>query len=646
MKKNPTDNTKKSANLFATSLRILGTPIKMVCDPIAQVCYPILEEHWREHYRKPWPVKYARRMLILDVTLLTIIATLFVTIMIYAFVTPLFTPPALLNIETIAPSELVSGKSTEFAIMYRNDSEKKLGCAVVRLHLPPDTVLEETPIAPTDHKTTCPAPENKTRATVLESDDANGPVLLVPIGTMQPHTRDLVRVRARTYGATGARKVLVSELLYWEEGEIAPQRVSARTEWIIARSVVALSAMPPTSAIFRGQQHSVAFSSVADATVGPLTLRLHVPDDFVLTSTTPEQTRPGEWIVAAGAPKMLRVQGYFTGAPGPKPPSIFTVDAFVVEGERELLVESLRWNADPQTSGFALTQEVVSPGRNALLPGETVNVAVHYRNNGSTPLKNMTVVLAADPRFIEAASPVNLQWDKKDTPELTEIAPGAEGTLIAQFRIVRDITQKLLSTDKQPQLHLSTTATFALVGDPTNPLTVATRTDDFDIASRVTVQAAGVYFTKDGEQLGVGPLPPKVDATTKYRVFLDVANSSGEANDVVLEAMLPPNVEWTGRYSVGAGQAIDWLPGTRTVRWVIGTLAPFTNSEGEHLGASFEVALTPAAQDAGTVPRLATDITLHGKDKTTGLTLHAEAEPITTDLPFDKRALGKGVVEK
>ena len=195
-------------------------------------------------------------------------------------------------------------------------------------------------------------------------------------------------------------------------------------------------------------------------------------------------------------------------------------------------------------------------------------------------------------------------------------------------------------------LHLSTTATYTLPDEPTNPLTVDTAPVDLPIATFTSIQAAGLYYTKDGDQIGVGPLPPKVGETTKYRVFFDVANSSGEADGVTVEATLPSNVAWTGKYSVNAGQAIDWLPSTRTVRWEIGTLAPYTNSEGEHLGASFEVALTPHTEDAGAAPTLVTGITLSGKDATTGLTLHAEAESITTDLPFDKRAIGKGAVEK
>ena len=648
----PKESGKKDAplrmNLFSASLRVLGKPIKMVCDPIAQVCYPILEEHWKERYRKPWPVKYARRMLILDITLLTIIATLIVTAMIYAFVKPFRALPALVNIDVVAPRAIVSGELTEYDVTYRNDSEKNLGCAVLRVHLPAGTILEKTPSAPAAHETTCPAPGSASaRDTVIESDGADGPVLLIPVGSVTPHGHDIVRVHARTYGATGSHKVMTSELLYWEEANTAPSRLSTRTAWDVERSIVSLTAQgPSTKTMFRGQDYAVDFSIASLSSVGPLTLHLRAPDDFTMNAVRPEQTSPGTWTMAGGAPHTLHVQGRFSATPGPKPPSIFTLDAYMMVGEKEILVESLRWNADPHTSGFTITQEVVSPGRNTVLPGEEMRVAVHYRNNSAHALAHMTVTLAHDAQFIEAASPEELRWDETNAPELASIAPGAEGTLTATFRVVRDVTKAMFPTGGRPQLHLTTDATYVLADQPNSSITVTTRTENFAIASALRVQAAGLYYTKDGEQLGIGPLPPKVGTTTKYRVFFDVANSSGEADGVTVEATLPANVEWTGKYSVNAGQAIDWLPSTRTVRWEIGTLAPYTNSEGEHLGASFEVALTPSAEDAGSAPTLVTSIALSGKDAVTGLTLHAEAEPITTDLPFDKRAIGKGAVEK
>jgi hypothetical protein len=47
----------------------------------------------------------------------------------------------------------------------------------------------------------------------------------------------------------------------------------------------------------------------------------------------------------------------------------------------------------------------------------------------------------------------------------------------------------------------------------------------------------------------------------------------------------------------------------------------------------------------GTTADLVTGISLNGTDATTGLKINISHAPLSTDLPFDQRAAGKGVVE-
>lgn len=646
--KNPQTPAKKDESLFSATVRVLGTPIKMVCDPIAQVCYPILEEHWLERYRKPWPDRFARRMLILDVALLTTIATLIVTTMIFFLLAPLFPLPALVNVEVLSPKTLVSGEPTEYDVAYRNDSDRLLGCAVLRLRLPAGTAILGQLPETGSRRTSCLAPGQEAGQATLESSGPEGPTLFYPLGNIAPHGRDLVRVLAKTYGPTGGLKVLTAEISYWEEAETAPTRVSARSEWHVDHAVLTLDAAAPGNG--RGPRTvSFDYANASKEKIGPIVFRLRMPDDFILTGSSLPQTAEAVWTLGAldaGARGTLWINGYFKNAAIMRPPVSFALAAYAQENGAEYLLEDLRRDIDPKTTGFSLTSEVLSPGRDALLPGDAVKVAVRYRNEGARPLTDMTVRLIADPRFTAAVSPARLIWDKTNAPELADIAPGAEGTLTAEFGVVRDISRDTLGADDRPVLHLSSVATFALAEAPADRLTVDSTAIDLPIATRIGVQAAGLFFTKDGDQLGVGPLPPKVGQATKYRIFLDVTSTSGAADGVMLDAALPPNIQWTGRYSVNAGQAIDWLPSIRTVRWNIGAVPAYADSEGERLGASFEIALTPQAKDVGTAPTLVSGIELRGKDKATGLALHATAEPVTTDLPFDKRAAGKGTVVK
>jgi hypothetical protein len=165
------------------------------------------------------------------------------------------------------------------------------------------------------------------------------------------------------------------------------------------------------------------------------------------------------------------------------------------------------------------------------------------------------------------------------------------------------------------------------------------------ISSLLEVKAAAFYYTKDGEQLGVGPLPPKVGERTKYRVVAYITNTTNDVEDAWFEAYLPPNVEWTGRYSVTAGESMDYFPSTGRVRWKVGTINAHTDVSAR-IGASFEVALTPTEADAGASPLLVGKIVVTGVDSGTGAKIEAISRDITTALEFDTLAAGKGVVER
>ena len=204
----------------------------------------------------------------------------------------------------------------------------------------------------------------------------------------------------------------------------------------------------------------------------------------------------------------------------------------------------------------------------------------------------------------------------------------------------------MLGADTFPSLRISAAAQYTIDEDPTRPIRVDTQVSDLAIATKLGLEGAALYFTKDGDQLGVGPLPPKAGQTTKYRVFLTITTTTGEVDNAQLEAYLPSNVEWTGRASVTAGEALDHFPSTGRVRWTIGRLPANADGTGTRIGASFEVAVTPGESDIGSVPTLLKSIKVFGSDVTTGLKLNATAENISTDLPYDRRALGKGTVVK
>lgn len=162
------------------------------------------------------------------------------------------------------------------------------------------------------------------------------------------------------------------------------------------------------------------------------------------------------------------------------------------------------------------------------------------------------------------------------------------------------------------------------------PLTLA-------VAGELRVTTTARYFTPEGDQVGRGPLPPRVGQTTKYWMTWDMQNILRNADQVAVRAVLPGGVEWTGRSMTVDGDGPTFDVASRTVTWTIGKLE-------RAMSASYELAVTPTAEQAGSFATLLGETTARGVDDL-GTELAVTAPAVTTELLEDERARGKGIVE-
>ncbi|HTK05150.1 MAG TPA: hypothetical protein VL500_06190 [Candidatus Eisenbacteria bacterium] len=622
--------------------------LELVAHPLRKVCYEPLAAHYHKKYRSKYPVHHSK-VLILDLALLFVMGGLVVFWIFANSILPLFPVPALVSLEVLAPTTLVSGVPTDFVIAYQNDSPQTLGCAELRIRLPENTVLEQPAMVMDRSEKTCYVDSTGGHALGVDPNEPDMHVIL--LGNIDPNGRDAVRFKARSYGPTGSTKVMTAEMLYWEEAATVPARIATRDEWQVTGSALGLDLSMPDNAS-RGQRRTIVISYEnrgLDDLSGTV-VRLSSPEDFTISGSEPSAAARGEWrlgTLAPGQKGRIVVYGYFHAVAGPLTAPTFAARGYVMADGKLTLAELVRKNADPGAADVEFTQEITAPaGREALEPGQEVTVKISYRNAGKGTIKNMSIVLDPGADLVVNKAPETLTWDPSTRPELAEIAPGAEGVLTATFAVAGVITSDMLAGASRPALHLSSRAHYVTADDPDHEVRLDTPVRDLAIATRLEADAAALYFTKDGDQLGIGPLPPKAGETTKYRVFLTVTNTTGDAGDVSLEAYLPTNVVWTGHASVTAGDALDYFPSTGRVRWNIGRVPAFAGDSGDRIGATFEVAITPDKSEIGSAPLLVKGIKLIGKDAVTGLPLHAAAEDLTTDLPYDQRAAGKGTVVK
>ena len=161
------------------------------------------------------------------------------------------------------------------------------------------------------------------------------------------------------------------------------------------------------------------------------------------------------------------------------------------------------------------------------------------------------------------------------------------------------------------------------------------------ILSDVQVSSKAVYYSAQGDQLGVGPLPPAVDVPTRYWVFWEIDNKGNDLKDVMMSAELPANVGWTNQKSLLNGD-IRFAEIGRKVVWTINDMP----KEGGQYRAGFEIELIPAQTDLGKVPNLLINTQYSAFDTFAEAEISGSVGDLNSDLKGDNLSSGKGKVIK
>jgi len=160
------------------------------------------------------------------------------------------------------------------------------------------------------------------------------------------------------------------------------------------------------------------------------------------------------------------------------------------------------------------------------------------------------------------------------------------------------------------------------------------------IPAELEVKAAVYYTSPQGDQLGVGPIPPIATVPTNYWVFWE-ANSAHDFKNLVFSARLPKGVELYGGRSLLAGE-FNYSTSSRQVIWKI----PNLKGEDSSYRVGFEIQLIPTLEQVGKVLPLLTGGRYYGQDALTGAESSGSLQPLSTNLEGDHFNAGQGEVVK
>src|SRR3989344_2706534 len=292
-----------------------------------------------------------------------------------------------------------------------------------------------------------------------------------------------------------------------------------------------------------------------------------------------------------------------------------------------------------------------SIGLNVLFNGESVPVyiapdarsistSIEFRNNLSEKMFNPRLEVSLIGASLDKSSvtvgnngiynPINskIVWNLMNNFGLPELAPGEGGKVTLRFSSLSSLA--LSGGNHEIKLNFSMTA-LQVGAAGQLPLAIS-ETRTIKISSQVSFSSRVLHTL--GSFANYGPIPPKAKEETTYTIVFGVGNTQGDLSEAKVSAKLGRGVSWLGGSSFASG-GLSYDAPSNTVTWNLGTLVSGTGFLSATLEQSFQIALTPLANQIGTVPFLLTDIVFSGRDTVSGDMVTTSNPPLTTRMTSD-----------
>jgi len=307
----------------------------------------------------------------------------------------------------------------------------------------------------------------------------------------------------------------------------------------------------------------------------------------------------------------------------------------VFEGQEYLLA---------QTSGSAFIDfskfkiNLINLDKNhSVAPGGEAAYTLFYQNEENYAVSNVELGLNLSGDY---TSQKTYRLNQNNFPWLAKIEPGQEGSVEIKVPIKTSIDYQRGAEGRQKIEVLG----FASYDDPLEKsrLSVESPATSTLISSRLSLNTIGLFFTPQGDQIGVGSIPPTVGEYTAYWAIIRLTNAHHPIKDLKITAHVPQGIEFTDIYNVTDGNQIIFDQNSRTLTWSINNISSFAGMFNPAPEARIQLAITPTASQAGTSPALLTNITATATDEITGAFLTATSKNITTAI-FNDENLNKVV---
>ncbi len=452
-----------------------------------------------------------------------------------------------------------------------------------------------------------------------EPEDDTGRIF--ELGEVKSGTGGKIQITGQLVGAKGDDKQFSALLTYQPKNFSNDFQASAEASINISSSIIQLEADVPAQAQ-SGQEiaYKLTFKNTANLPLENVKILIEYPKGFTYTGADIEpRGTNNDWridSVAAGAQESITVRGTLDGESGDT--KEFRAQFGVVEIDNSFTVQSqlssLIVVINPEVELTLSAPELVSSQ-------EEVQFTVKVKNTSEAELRDLKIKLEFTGDLIK---------DESHGFDLIEkLSPFSEEEM------TYTVTTKKTENVENKTLDVKAVIAKAKVeGKEVTFPNEASAT--VKLRGSLTATVEGRYFDDDLSKIGSGPLPPVVNKDTTYVVRWSVTNGSNAIDNFSMTTTLPAGVIWEN----DASSAIAYDSSSRQVSFSTDRLKAEASKEVE-----FTITVSPTNDDINKLLVLTKETIVSGTDVFTGEQLSDQLDRITTDLPNDEGARGKGVVE-
>jgi len=517
----------------------------------------------------------------------------------------------ILKLEIIGPEKADLGQEVEYIVKYKNNGNVRLQEPRLIFEYPSHSLLEE----------------GETLRKEIRSQELGGDIY--------PGEERTIKFKARLLGKEGEAKVAKVWLSF------RPKNLNARYE----RTTTFTTEIKKVPLTFRFDLPSkiepekefdfrINYFSNVDFPLTDLGIRVEYPSGFEFKSADPSSIEGKEWeigLLNKTQGGRIKITGLLKGKIGEE--KIFKAQLGIWQNNEFVVLKEIYKGVSVVEPDIYIVQQINGNPQYIANPGELLHYEIFFRNLNQEPLENLFLVVKLKGEAFDLSSTKTLTgdfrsgdnsivFDWRRNPSLQFLAPQEEGRVEFWIELKKEWDFSDIEKAKN-----------ALVRDE---VSISGVREEFEtkINSKLEIVQKG-YF-QDEVFGNSGSIPPKVGESTTYTIMWQVKNYFNNVKNVKAKAVLPHNVELTGKiFPEDQAQKFTFDSQSREIIWDLGNLEAGTGVITPLPNIAFQISLTPSSNQKGEPALLISEVKIQGEDEWTEQILNSSSSAINTTLPDD-----------